>query len=283
MAGYLTNLEGKIWIAAHRGAAGGNSPCNSIPAFQAALCEQADVIELDISESLDGTFYVFHPGMEPVFLRSEKYISQMNDGEVRRLRLHNGDMTPTEWGVPLFDEALELLKGRCVINVDKFWTNIAGIAERIRAYGMQDQVIVKTPGVSEYLPALEEYAHDLPYMPLVDRDDGTHERLLGNPRVRYAGLEVAFSDEASPMASDAFIEKVHRDGRILWLNTIIFNYRTQLSARHSDDTAMTGDFDGGWGWAVEKGYDILQTDWPLAMRLYGAAKYPRRFTPVRPF
>lgn len=281
MERYLNRLEGKAWIAAHRGAAGGNIPCNSIPAFQAALYEQADVIELDISESLDGTFYVFHPRMEPVFLRSEKYISQMRDSEVDSLRLHNGDMTPTEWGVPRFDDVLDLLKGRCVINVDKFWINIPGIAAKIRAHGMQDQVIVKTAVTPDCLAQVEEYAADMPFMPLVDKDDGTHERLLGNRRIRYIGMEVAFSDEKSPMASEGFIEKVHGDGCILWLNTIVFNCRTQLAARHSDDTAMSGELDRGWGWAIEKGYDILQTDWPLALRLYGTRRYPGRVVPLR--
>ena len=44
-------------IAAHRGAAGANIPCNSIPAYNAALRHGADIIELDISRAKDGTLY----------------------------------------------------------------------------------------------------------------------------------------------------------------------------------------------------------------------------------
>ena len=29
---------------------------------------------------------------------------------------------------------------------------------------------------------------------------------------------------------------------------------------------------GGWGWLMEKGYNLIQTDWPLAMRAYMDAK-----------
>ena len=278
---YRSRLEGKTWIAAHRGASGGNIPCNSLPAFQAALFSQADVIELDVSESLDGTLYVFHPGMEPVFLNSSKLISEMHDHEVQSQFLHNGDATPTQWGVPLLDDVLQMLKDKCIINVDKFWMNIPAIAQAIRQHHMQDQVIIKTPLAEEYLKQVEEFAPDMPFMPVISTSDEIHEYLLKKPKIRYIGMEIVFSDEDSPLASTALVEKVHRDDCILWLNTLIYNHHAQMAAYHSDDTAMAGDLHNGWGWAIEKGYDILQTDWPLEMRLYGSKKYSQQIAPIR--
>ena len=52
----------KTLLVAHRGISGGNIPCNTIAAFDAALADGADMIELDVSRSLDGTLYVFHGG-----------------------------------------------------------------------------------------------------------------------------------------------------------------------------------------------------------------------------
>lgn len=40
----------QMLIAAHRGIAGGNIPCNTIAAFDAALYQGADMIELDVAE-----------------------------------------------------------------------------------------------------------------------------------------------------------------------------------------------------------------------------------------
>ena len=54
----------KVLVAAHRGTWMGNVPCNTIMAFNAALKAGADIVELDVSRSLDGTLYVFHPGTE---------------------------------------------------------------------------------------------------------------------------------------------------------------------------------------------------------------------------
>ena len=277
MSGYRDRLGGKTWIAAHRGIAGGNIPCNSIAGYEASILQGADVLEVDISISLDGTLYVFHPKKEPLFLRSQKFIPQMHDEEIDALELVNSDGARSGEHVPRLDACLERFGSRCVLNVDKFWTDIPRIAAAIRRCGMQDQVIVKAPLKPEYLRQIEEYAPDMPFMPLIREDEGTHETLLANPRIRYIGAEVLFKKDTSPLASRAFIDRVHRDGCVLWVNPIIYDPKEQLVAGRSDDRAITGDPDGSWGWLIERGFDILQTDWPLAMRLYGMAKYLQRF------
>ena len=181
----------KVLIAAHRGCAGGNIPCNSVPAFEAALRQGADIIELDISRSKDGILYVFHPGMEPVFMKSQKLISEMDSVEVDGFVLHNQDGTPTQYHVPRFKDVLEQLKDRCIINLDKFWTCPEEIAAEVRAMNMQDQVLIKTNASAENYDRVEEVAWDLPYMVIArEKDDFTEELLKRN--MRYVGVEALF-------------------------------------------------------------------------------------------
>ncbi len=277
MSNYRDRLHGKTWIAAHRGIAGGDIPCNSMSGFEAALLQGADVLELDISISLDGTMYVFHPYKEPLFLGTDRYIHQMHDSEVDALRLINSDGARSCDPVPRFEDCLDRFGPRAVLNVDKFWSDIPRISDAIRRHGMQEQVIVKAPLTEEYLRLISEYAHDLPFMPIIREDNGTHEALLRDRRIRYIGAEVLFDSENSPLCSPAFIERVHADGCILWVNPIIYDPRTQLVAERSDDRALTGSPDDSWGWLIERGFDILQTDWPLALSVYGNARYPQKF------
>ena len=277
MENYLATLKGRVLVAAHRGAVGGNIPCNSLTGYRAALQQGADIIELDVSRSLEGTLYCFHPGMEPRFLCADSYISRMHDRDVEQLRLVNMDGAATEEKVPLLEDALRLLQGKCRVNIDKFWDDIPGISYLVRKLGMQDQVIVKTPLNPENLSRVREYAGDMPYMPVLFDNESAHGMLLHDPGIRYIGLEVIFSSEDSPFCQEAWIEKVHRDGCVLWVNPILYDFHAQLTAGHTDDRAVAGDEDGGWGWLIDKGYDILQTDWPLLLRLYGKKKYPDRF------
>ena len=57
-----------VLVAAHRGTSGGNIPPNSIAAFDIALKEGADILEMDLFQSIDGELFVFHTGMEPSHL-----------------------------------------------------------------------------------------------------------------------------------------------------------------------------------------------------------------------
>ena len=96
----------KPLLAAHRGVCGANIPCNTLAAYAIALQQGADIIELDVSKSLDGELFAFHPGMEPVYLKCGKMISEMTAKEVREVPLLNQDEVPTHYRVPTLEEAL---------------------------------------------------------------------------------------------------------------------------------------------------------------------------------
>ena len=51
--------KGSPLLAAHRGVCGANVPCNTIAAYKIALKQGADVVEIDVSKSKDGKFYVY--------------------------------------------------------------------------------------------------------------------------------------------------------------------------------------------------------------------------------
>lgn len=257
----------KVLIAAHRGVAGGNIPCNSIPGFQAALRQGADIIELDVAKSRDGVLYVFHPGMEPVFLRSDRYICDMDSGEVDSLVLRNQDGAHTQYHVPRLREVLELLRGKCYINLDKFWSCPAEIAREVRERNMQDQVLVKTMVSEENFARVEEVASDLPYMVVAwDRDDFTEELLRRN--MRYVGVEALFATEDVPICQESYVRSMTERGMVMWANSIVYDYNAVLTAGHTDDIAVSTDPDYGWGWLVDRGFNIIQTDWPLALSQY---------------
>ena len=86
--------------------------------------------------------------------------------------------------------------------------------------------------------------------------------------MRYVGVEALFAQDDSPIADPAYIEQMHKRGLIMWANGIIYNYKDVLAANHSDDISVSENEDLGWGWLLDRGFDIIQTDWPLALDLY---------------
>ena len=205
-----------LLIAAHRGTAGGNIPCNTIQSYEAALLQGADIMEIDVSVSKDRKLFVFHPGMEPAHLHSSRYIKDMTADEVAQLRFVNQDGTPTECPVSTLDEIFDLFKNRCFINVDKFWTAIPEITDCIRRHGVQDQVIVKTSPKEEWFKQIEDYAPELPYMPIIQSNDKITDMLLKR-KLNFIGAEVLFDKDDEETASDEYIEKMHNHGLLLWV------------------------------------------------------------------
>ena len=88
--------------------------------------------------------------------------------------------------------------------------------------------------------------------------------------INFIGAELVFKNEMSPVALDSYIEKMHKNGKILWGNAIVYSSSVPLAAGHSDDISLTSDPKKGWGWLVDKGFDIIQTDWT-----YHCANYLR--------
>jgi len=263
----LEAARNRLLIAAHRGSAGGNIPCNSMASYETALFHGADILEIDITKSKDGELFVFHPGLEHIHLRSERLIGDMTAAEVRELRYCNGDGTKTTQGVSTLDEIFECFGRRCFINLDKFWDNIAEITACVRRHHMQDRVIAKSFPADECVDLLEKFAPDIPYLPFVwNEDDCTEELLQRN--IRYIGTEVHFDRDDSPVASDEYLDSMHKKDLIIWANAIVYNYKTVESAGHTDDISVTGDPGNGWGWLAKKDFNILQTDWVLPMRMY---------------
>ena len=66
-------------ITAHRGVTGGNIPGNTLAAFDAALLQGADMIEIDVDMSRDGKLYI---------LPTIDYENLMPAGDVRKSYKH---------------------------------------------------------------------------------------------------------------------------------------------------------------------------------------------------
>ncbi|MBQ9995596.1 MAG: glycerophosphodiester phosphodiesterase family protein, partial [Clostridia bacterium] len=261
-------------LCAHRGVWGGNIPCNNLLAYDIALAQGADMVEIDVTMAGDGELFIFHPHMERRHIGKDVHLEDMTTEEIKKLRYCNYDGSETEIGLNTLDELLEHLKGRCFINVDKFGDHPAEIIEKIKRHDMKDQIILKCSPNPAQLDIIETYAPDIQFLPVISKDGGVHE-MMKTRNINYIGSELLFKTMDDELASAEYREKLHKDGKLCWVNTIVYSYKAVLAAFHSDDTALAGDPEYGWGWCADN-FDIIQTDWigPLSAYL---EKTGRRF------
>lgn len=253
-------------IASHRGCSGGNIIENTIRAFDAALRSGADILEMDAFRTIDGKLFVFHDGMERRLFWNECSVLEMTSHEVRQLRFINQNSFETDEGPPSLDDVLEHFKHRCLINLDRCWWCWDSIFECILRHQMQDQILLKSSAIGEYLQQLSEQDIPFLYMPIVKtlEDMGKAEKA----KVNLAAVETVFSDENCPLVSDEFIDEQHRKGRLLWANPITLNHTRTLTAGHDDDRSVVQNPESGWRWLLDKKFDILCTDWPGLLKDY---------------
>ena len=144
---------------------------------------------------------------------------------------------------------------------------MADIARAVRRHGMTQQVLVKTEAREELFRQVEELAPDLPYMVFARREDTVSE-MLRKRFPNYRGTEAIFPDETCGVAQPEYTERMHRLGLQVWVNAIVFDCRRVLAAGHNDDISVAGQPDQGWGWLMDLGADIIQTDWPGMLRAH---------------
>jgi glycerophosphoryl diester phosphodiesterase len=164
-------------IFAHRGASKA-APENTLPAFEAAMRLGADGVETDVQYSSDGAMVIFHNTTLEKTSTGTGRVTAYTLAELRQLDAGSWfDPTFAGTRIPTLDEALELLKGKLLINVelkvlDSLRSGLGADAVRaIRAHDMADQVVISSfnpfalRGAKQAGPEIEcalLLAHDLP-------------------------------------------------------------------------------------------------------------------------
>ena len=258
---------GRPFLVAHRGVYGANIPCNTLESYNIAVAQGADVVEIDVSKSKDGKFFVFHPGMEAQFLKSDKLIPELTYEEVKKLRLYNYDGVLTHYEIPELKDVFALLKDKVYINVDKYWNDVKGITEEIRKCGVEKQVIVKSSEDERVISEIKKYAPDLMYMCIVRNKDTITDKLC-QYGLNVIGEEVLFSDASEEVFSDNYINSMHAKQKLVWVNPIIYNEKDVIAAFFTDDLSLTCGADNGWGKLIDRNVDFIQTDWLITLKSY---------------
>lgn len=252
--------EKGVLVAAHRGVSSGNIPCNTIAAFDIALKEGADILEMDIFKSLDDMLFVFHTGKEQGHLNRHIDLEAMTSTEIKKLKLVNADLSETFLGLNTLDEVFEHYKGKCMLNLDRCVHILDYVVKAIERHNMKDQILLKSDPSIQSLKMVETYAPTYMYMPIFMEEDHAYAQ-IETMNINCVGVELVFKSEASPIIQNSYIESMKKRKKLLWVNSLVYASKVKLAAGHNDDISMMGHPDKGWGWLLEKGFDIIQTDW----------------------
>ena len=177
-------------------------------AFETALRQGADILEMDVERAADGTLFIFHEGKEKPHLNDfEHSLKRMTGDEIRQLRYVNQDHDVTQFPINTLDEVLEAFKGRCYINLDHAWNFFPEAVAAVRRHNMAEQIILKSAPKQKFFDVIAEVAPDIAYMPILKNVDECFD-ILNAMNINYAGAEVVFDSLDAEIASLEYIDKI---------------------------------------------------------------------------
>ncbi len=255
-----------ILVAAHRGTCGGNIVENTTDAYECAIKHRADIVEMDVVRSADGELFMFHDGNEKRLLGVDRNIKTMTSDEILSYDYLNQTLTRTAVKVNRLGDALDYLKGRCLINLDRAESIFEYVIPEIEKRDMLDQVIIKSEPCEEVYDFLEKCKTPVMFMSkamCADDIERTIER-----DINIVAYETIYTTEDSDLLDPANKKRWHDKGVYLWTNALKLKDDWNRSANHEDNGAILHDMDANWGWLADQGFDIIQTDWPLLLKTY---------------
>lgn len=266
----------KTLIAVHRGVSGGNIVENTVASLETALRMGGDMVECDLSMSSDGIFYMFHDGQERRLLGITRNIMSLSSGEIDQLVYINSAGGPSGIHPQRAEELFSGFSDGHLVNVDRAWRgDFEKALDFMSRYPhMLRQAVVKTPVKEKYLEILNRYPVKYMYMPIAySRED---VRLaLSYPDVNTVGVEIIARTNLDELYRPDTVDWIHGLGLYVWVNTLSLNNLPKdiCYGDMNDDRAVLSDPDGVWGTLIERGVDVVQTDWPVLLKEYRDAYF----------
>ena len=258
-----------IQIASHRGCFGGNIVENTIEAFETALMCGADILETDLKKTKDHQIILFHDETTDRLLQIPGSTQDYTLEELQKYDLCNVIGGKSGRHIATLDEFLLHMKDRCLINLDQCWEFADEVYAKLLKAGMENQALIKgrVPyhSVVQWLRSRRFTPNFIPIL-TCDEDIKAFHSLPS--QVQIPMVEIFLASEDAAVISPEFLHTLQDRKISLWVNALVLSGSTDLCAGHNDTVSVSCSPDEGWGWLIDHGVTVIQTDWPGELKSY---------------
>lgn len=254
-----------VTVVAHRGDWRG-APENSLQAYQNCIEMGVDMIEIDIHKTKDNVLVIMHDETLNRTSDGKGKISDHTYAEIQKLGLRSQhDAWITRHKIPTLEEVLNLCKGKILINIDKGYDYFQDVLALTEKTGTTSQIIIKSGKLPEQV--MRENADVLSkaiYMPIIRLNAKNAEQIVHeNLQLKPVAIECCIDHYDEQV--EKLLQQIRQAGVKVWINSLW----PSLCDSHDDDRAVEmKDPDGAWGWILERGATLIQTDRPTELIQY---------------
>lgn len=254
-----------FFLAIHRGCFE-SAPENSLPAIQTSIDQGLFIIEIDVHKTKDGIVILMHDDSVDRMTNGFGKISELTYEQINALCLkeNNGgdDAKLTNEKVPTLFEVMNLVKGKAMVNIDKCWELREEVYEVLKQTDTLDHGLIKSDANIEEVESFLNTKGNKPlYMHKVN-EGNIHQLEDMITKISPIAFEIAFTHDSSPVISENMLNKMKEHANV-WVNSLDLS----LNGGHTDTLSFV-DPDAGWGWLVNKGVNIIQTDYSFKLQAY---------------
>lgn len=267
----IANLEdsnnNQIIVVSHRGD-WRNAPENSLQAIKNCIEMGVDMVEIDIRETKDGHLVLMHDKTIDRTTTGKGNINEWSLDSLRTLRLVDGLGVATQHKIPTLKQALEVAKGKILVNLDKSYSIFDKCYAIIKETDTQDQVVIKgAKSLSEVENEFGAYLGKVHFMPILGLPNNNATTIV-EEYLSSSNTPVAFEFTVKH-DSIKFIKefkKIRDSGSSIWVNALWAHH----NAGHDDEKAVQNP--AIYDWFIDNNIDIIQTDRPELLLKYLRSK-----------
>ena len=264
-----------VFVIAHR-ADWRNFPENSLEAIESAIKMGVDIVELDVHRTADGELVICHDKTINRTTNGKGKIAELTLDSIRNCRLRAGHNAVTRYKMPTLAEALDVCKGRVLINLDKAVNYYDQIMDMLVARKMADQVIMKSSKTAPYMKKFfAKHDQNMLYMPVVNYNTKSwakHEAMFEGylaTDLPFIAFEMCW--DGSLKGEAKVFKTVVKSGKRLWINTLWGKLCGGKENGYDDDAAV-GNEEKIYGKILSYGTSMIQTDRPQMLINYLESK-----------
>lgn len=267
-----------LFPVAHRGC-WKFAPENSLSAIQNCMNKGVFIIELDVHKTKDGKVILMHDDSVDRMTNGSGKIADLTLEQIKALFLkkNNGgdEAVLTNEKVPTLLEAMNLVKDKALVNIDKCWDIREEVYEILEQTDTFDHALIKSDSTIENIEKfLNSKDKKLHYMHKVN-EVNVHELEDIITKFQPIAIEISFQYDTSTVVSEEVLIKIKENANV-WVNSLDLS----LNGGHSDTLSLV-DPDAGWGWLVDKGMNIIQTDYSFKLLDYLDEKLANHYNSER--
>lgn len=258
----------KFMILVHRGSHGGNIIENTSDAVKVSRLQHADVAEIDIAQSTDGEFFIFHDGCEPRLLREDKNLKELSSEVIEQLFYCNSIDEEIAKKVESFDYLYHHIDHQTFLNIDRSWSYWETFLPFLDKYqDMHEYLILKSPLERKYLQLLNDHEIKYLYFPIVS-DLAQLDLLNDFPELNIVGFEILEDTRNFHLINSKKLDKYRNGDYMILANSIKLNSRLDLFAGLDDNVALLDGPNKSWDEILKLEINAIQTDWPDILNEY---------------